>query len=64
MRSSSKQTATAIKVSIRREDTEVWEVDIPANARLRVDKGDEVHAGQQLTEGAKNPERDSAHSGA
>ncbi len=43
------------RISIRREDTEVWEADIPANARLRVDKGDEVHAGQQLTEGAKNP---------
>ncbi len=45
----------AYTVTIRREDTDVWEVDIPANARLRVDKGDEVYAGQQLTEGAKNP---------
>jgi DNA-directed RNA polymerase subunit beta' len=42
-------------VTVRREDTEVWEVDIPANARLRVEKGDAVYAGQQLTEGAKNP---------
>ena len=41
--------------TIRREDTLVWEADIPANARLRVDKGDEVRAGDQLTEGAKNP---------
>jgi len=41
--------------TIRREDTEVWEVEIPANARLRVDKGDFVQAGHQLTEGAKNP---------
>ena len=41
--------------TIRREETEVWEVDIPANARLRVDKGDMVKAGDQLTEGAKNP---------
>ena len=48
-------TGDGFKVSIRREDTEVWEVDIPANARLRVDKGETVHAGQQLTEGAKNP---------
>ncbi len=40
---------------VRREDTEVWETDIPANARMRVDKGDEVIAGEQLTEGAKNP---------
>ena len=41
--------------TIRREDTELWEVEIPANARLRVDKGDMVQAGHQLTEGAKNP---------
>lgn len=41
--------------TIRREDTDVWEVEIPANARLRVDKGDDVRAGTQLTEGAKNP---------
>lgn len=44
-----------VTATIRREDTEVWEVEIPANARLRVDKGDFVHAGHQLTEGAKNP---------
>jgi DNA-directed RNA polymerase subunit beta' len=41
--------------TIRREEPLVWEVDIPAAARLRVDKGAEVHAGDQLTEGAKNP---------
>ncbi|MFN8491386.1 MAG: DNA-directed RNA polymerase subunit beta' [Caldilineaceae bacterium] len=43
------------EVVIRREDVDVREVDIPANARLRVDKGDKVIAGDQLTEGAKNP---------
>ena len=43
------------KAVIRREDTEVWEQDIPASARMRIDKGDEVTAGEQLTEGAKNP---------
>jgi DNA-directed RNA polymerase subunit beta' len=43
------------KATVRREDTDVWERDIPANARMRVDKGDEVIAGEQLTEGAKNP---------
>ncbi len=41
--------------TIRNEQTEIWEVDIPANARLRVEKGAEVRAGDQLTEGAKNP---------
>jgi DNA-directed RNA polymerase subunit beta' len=41
--------------TIRNEETNVWEVDIPANARLRVEKGAEVKAGDQLTEGAKNP---------
>ena len=43
------------QVVIRREDSLVWETDIPANARLRVEKGEEVSAGQQLTEGSKNP---------
>ena len=40
---------------IRREDVEEWVTDIPASARLRVDKGDRVDVGEQLTEGAKNP---------
>jgi DNA-directed RNA polymerase subunit beta' len=40
---------------IRREDVEEWISDIPASARLRVDKGDRVEVGEQLTEGAKNP---------
>ena len=40
---------------VRREDTDVWEVELPANARLRVDEGQVVQAGEQLTEGAKNP---------
>ncbi|MEZ4870318.1 MAG: DNA-directed RNA polymerase subunit beta' [Caldilineaceae bacterium] len=45
----------SVTATIRREDTDVWEVEIPANARLRVDKGDTVQAGYQMTEGAKNP---------
>ncbi|MCB9114206.1 MAG: DNA-directed RNA polymerase subunit beta' [Caldilineaceae bacterium] len=41
--------------TIRREETEVWEVELPANARLRIEDGQDVQAGEQLTEGAKNP---------
>ena len=41
--------------TIRRETTEIWEVELPANARLRVEDGQTVEAGTQLTEGAKNP---------
>ena len=43
------------QVIIRREETLVWETDIPANARLRVEKGQQVSAGEQLSEGSKNP---------
>ncbi len=41
--------------TIRREDTDVWEAELPANARLRVEPGQQVQAGEQITEGAKNP---------
>ena len=34
---------------------EEWVTDIPASARLKVDKGDRVEVGTQLTEGSKNP---------
>jgi DNA-directed RNA polymerase subunit beta' len=44
-----------VQAVIRREDLVAWETEIPATARLRVDKGDQVVAGDQLTEGAKNP---------
>lgn len=43
------------KAIIRREDVEEWGVEIPVSARLRVDKGDRVEVGEQLTEGSKNP---------
>jgi DNA-directed RNA polymerase subunit beta' len=45
----------AVMATIRREESMVWEAEIPANARLRVDKNSAVVAGEQLTEGAKNP---------
>ncbi|MCS7222295.1 MAG: DNA-directed RNA polymerase subunit beta' [Anaerolineae bacterium] len=45
----------AVSAVIRREETEEWEREIPPSARLRVSKGDRVKAGEQLTEGAKNP---------
>jgi DNA-directed RNA polymerase subunit beta' len=41
--------------TIRHETTEIWEVELPANARLRVEEGQSIEAGTQLTEGAKNP---------
>jgi len=40
---------------VRREDTEIEEYDIAPSARLRVERGQKVQAGTQLTEGAKNP---------
>ncbi|MDH7485984.1 MAG: DNA-directed RNA polymerase subunit beta' [Anaerolineae bacterium] len=39
----------------RREETEVWETPISPTARLHVEKGQWVQAGEQLTEGPKNP---------
>ena len=42
-------------LTVRREDSQVWEQMIPPSARVRVSKGDYVKAGEQLTEGAKNP---------
>jgi DNA-directed RNA polymerase subunit beta' len=44
------------KVSIVYEATEEREYAAPAHARLRVQDGDQVHAGQQLTEGQLNPQ--------
>ncbi len=43
-------------VTVRREDTQKTEAyELPANARLRIEDGGTVKAGEQLTEGAKNP---------
>jgi DNA-directed RNA polymerase subunit beta' len=49
------ETAGGYRAIIRREDVEEWGADIPASARLRVDKGDRVDVGEQLTEGSKDP---------
>ena len=38
------------------EEKEEREYPAPAAARLRVENGDPVHAGQQLTEGSRNPQ--------
>jgi DNA-directed RNA polymerase subunit beta' len=44
-------------VYIRRETRDEREYEIPSTARLRVEPGDYVQAGQQLTEGSINPTR-------
>ncbi|MDP3046185.1 MAG: DNA-directed RNA polymerase subunit beta' [Chloroflexota bacterium] len=43
-------------VVVRYEDREEREYPIPPSARLRVDNGQRVSAGHQLTEGTKNPQ--------
>ncbi len=40
---------------VRKEETESVEYEISPSARLRVERGQMVKAGDQLTEGAKNP---------
>ena len=49
------ETAGGYRAIIRREDVEEWVTDIPVSARLRVDKGDRVEVGEQLSEGSKDP---------
>jgi DNA-directed RNA polymerase subunit beta' len=44
-------------VFVRREERVQTDYVVPAGARLRVADGDRVEAGQQLTDGAKNPHR-------
>jgi len=41
--------------TVRHEETEVVEYDIAPSARLRVERGQTVTSGEQLTEGSKNP---------
>ncbi len=43
------------RATIRREHKEERIYEIPPAARLRVEKGDYIEAGDQITEGAKNP---------
>jgi DNA-directed RNA polymerase subunit beta' len=44
------------RISIVYEATEQREYTAPGNARIRVQNGDQVHAGQQLSEGQLNPQ--------
>ncbi len=44
------------RVSIVYEEKEEREYPVPAAARLRIENGDAVQAGQQLTEGSLNPQ--------
>jgi DNA-directed RNA polymerase subunit beta' len=50
-----RQDDGSVTAIVRREETDQWEQAIPPSARLRVDRGDHVEAGTQLTEGSKNP---------
>ncbi|MGE5264026.1 MAG: DNA-directed RNA polymerase subunit beta', partial [Acidobacteriota bacterium] len=54
-----KHPGTAIvekgKVTIRRDVRDESGYEVPASARLRVEEGQRVKAGDQLTEGSKNP---------
>jgi DNA-directed RNA polymerase subunit beta' len=43
------------RIVIVHEETRQREYDIPPTARLRVNEGDEIAAGDQVTEGVKNP---------
>ncbi|HET6615719.1 MAG TPA: DNA-directed RNA polymerase subunit beta' [Dehalococcoidia bacterium] len=47
---------TGKRVQIVYEEKEEREYPVPAAARLRIENGDPVHAGQQLTEGSLNPQ--------
>jgi len=42
-------------ITIRRDVTEESTLEVPASARLRVEEGQRVTAGDQMTEGSKNP---------
>ena len=42
-------------VIVRREETDEWSQPIPPSARVKPERGDRVQAGEQLTEGSKNP---------
>ncbi|MGC8950971.1 DNA-directed RNA polymerase subunit beta' [Chloroflexus sp.] len=44
------------RIIISQEDHEERELVVPHNARIRVDNGDRVMAGQQLTDGSANPQ--------
>jgi len=47
---------TGKRLQIVYEEREEREYPVPAAARLRIENGDAVHAGQQLTEGSLNPQ--------
>jgi DNA-directed RNA polymerase subunit beta' len=45
------------KVTVSREQEDLAEYDIPASALILVKQGDKVEAGDQITEGSRNPHR-------
>jgi DNA-directed RNA polymerase subunit beta' len=54
-KASGRAIVTKGKIIIRREQREESVLDVPASARLRVEDGQMVKAGDQLTDGPKNP---------
>ncbi len=54
-RTSGRVSIEAGRITIIHEETRQREYEIPVTARLRTEHGDQVQAGEQITEGVKNP---------
>ncbi len=54
-RTSGRVSVEAGRIVVVHEETRQREYEIPATARLRVEPGQQIAAGEQITEGVKNP---------
>ncbi len=57
IRPASESGADTLTLTIRREEVQEWESEIPAHTNPLVPDGEHVHSGQQLTAGALSPSR-------